>query len=396
MHFNEDEFLILLLRQLENCTNWDEDRYIDYILRRNDVARQLKEDVIETFPKLAERNPNFVRSLGHLLVAEGYGPVSETLAPLPLVSPRKRRMLNIAAAALIAVATTVSLFLVPSGSHHHQSVRDSKGVTLQLAKGERVQLGADVATIPTRYALLSTNADMLQFRANPGSLASKENTIQVPAAHMYSVTLADGTIVHLNAATALRFPFAFGSKRREVYVDGEAYFSVAKDEQRPFIVHTRKGDVRVLGTDFNINTYEENFIVSLISGAVVVDPKKGPSVRLQPCQAMALDPVSLEASLVDFRSEMVVGWLKGQYRFVNKPLVEVCKVAERLYGIKIRFDREYLGKVNFSGVIDKKESVEGFLEKMKENTEVDAWYYDEEGIVHLDWNEGKGGKKEKR
>lgn len=385
MHFNEDEFLILLLRQLDNCTNWDEDRYIDHILRKYEVARQLKQDVRETYPTQAEKHPNFVTVPRALVVVKGLEPVKETLA-LPEKPSRKRLYLNIAAAALVAVATTVSLFLVPSiRPDHKMSVRDSKRVTLQLAKGERVQLGDDVATIPTRYALLSTNAEMLHFRANPGSTPSKENTILVPAGHMYSITLADGTVVHLNATTALRFPFAFDGNSREVFVDGEAYFSVAKDEQRPFIVHTRKGDVNVLGTDFNINTYENNFIVSLVSGAVVVKPRKGNAMVVKPCQAVALDPVSLETSLTEFRSELVMGWLHGQYRFHQQSLADVCKAAERLYGVKISFDRERLGKVKFTGVIDKREPVAVFLERLKDNGKVDVWYYDEKGAVHLDW-----------
>jgi ferric-dicitrate binding protein FerR (iron transport regulator) len=389
MHFNGDEFLILLLRQLENCTNWDEDRYIDHILRKYEVARQLKQDVRETYPKEAEKHPYFVTGIRPLVVVKGLEAVPETLAPMPVRSPRKRMYRNIAAAALIAVAITLSLFLVPSIKSDKLAVRDSKGVTLQLAKGERVPLGDAVATIPTRYALLSTNADMLQFRANPGREGAIEGTIQVPAAHMYSITLADGTIVHLNAATALRFPFRFDGDTREVFVDGEAYFSVAKDAKRPFIVHTKKGDVNVLGTDFNINTYENNFIVSLISGSVVVKPGKGKPVQLKPCEEAALDPLSLETSLATFRSEEVMSWLHGQYRFQLQSLPEVCKVAERLYGVKIRFDRERMGKAKFTGMIDRKEPITAFLEKLKENGKVDTWYYDKAGVLHLDWNEHK-------
>lgn len=383
MNFNKDEFLILLLRQLENCTNWDEDRYIDYILRKYEVARELKQDVSETYPEQAEKHPNFVTGMRPLMVVRGLEPVPETLAPMPVRSRPKRMYVNIAAAALIAAVTTLSLFLVPSIKSSKLAVMDSKGVTLQLAKGERVPLGDAVATIPTRYALLSTNADMLQFRANPGGVGAIESTIRVPAGHMYSVTLADGTIVHLNAATALRFPLRFDGDSREVFLDGEAYFSVAKDAKRPFIVHTKKGDVNVLGTDFNINTYETNFIVSLISGSVVVKLGKGKAIQLQPCEEAALDPFSQETSLAAFRSEEVMSWLHGQYRFQLKSLQEVCKVAERIYGVRIRFDRQQMGKVKFSGVIDRKDPIEAFLGKLKENGKVDTWSFDEEGTVHL-------------
>lgn len=386
MDFNQDEFLILLLRQLENCTNWDEDRYIDHILRKYEVARQLKQDVRETYPMEANKHPFFIRGIGSLVVVKGLEPVEETLAFPPVRSSRKRKHLNIAAATLVAVATTVSLFLVPSTKPGKASLGNTKGVTLQLAKGERIVLGADVANIPTRYALLSTNAAMLQFKPKPGKAGYGENTIRVPAAYMYSITLADGTVVHLNAATELRFPFAFRSNSREVFVDGEAYFSVAKDAKRPFIVHTKKGDVNVLGTDFNINTYENRLIVSLISGSVVVKPGKGAAIPVQPCQAAVLDPVSLETTLTAFRSEEVMSWLHGQYRFQAQSLAAVCKTAERLYGVKLVFDSEQLGKVKYSGMIDKKEPLQRFLEKLKENGKVDEWYYDEKGRIHLDWN----------
>jgi len=384
MDFNQDEFLILLLRQLENCTNWDEDRYIDHILRKYEVARQLKQDVSETYPTEANKHPYFVKGIRPLTIVKGLEPVRETLASLPLPSHRKRISLNIAAAVLVAVATTVSLFLAPSTRPHKASAQSSKGVTLQLAKGERIVLGDAMATIPTRYALLSTNAAMLQFLAKPGKEGTLENSLRVPAAGMYSITLADGSVVHLNAATELRFPFSFKDNSREVFVDGEAYFSVAKDAKRPFVVHTKKGDVNVLGTDFNINTYENKLIVCLISGSVMVKRGKGDGIQLKPCQAVELDPESLESSLVVFSSEEVMSWLHGQFRFRQQPLAAVCKAAERLYGVKIRLDSEALGKVKYNGMIDKKEPLQRFLEKLKENGKVDKWYYDEHGTVHLD------------
>jgi ferric-dicitrate binding protein FerR (iron transport regulator) len=382
MDFNQDEFLILLLRQLENCTNWDEDRYIDRMLRKYEAARQMKQDVRDTFPEQADKHPYFVTCIPPLVVVKGQDNPMEARQSLRKIN-HKRMNLNIAAAAVVAAATSASLFLFSSKQHPQAPTSAAKAVTLQLAKGETVQLGTGMATIPTRYALLNTNAAMLQFTAKPGSYASKENTINVPASQMYSIKLADGTVVHMNAATSLRFPFAFNGRNREVYVDGEAYFSVTADATHPFVVHTKKGDVTVLGTDFNINTYENNFIVSLISGAVVVKPKDGPARQIQPCQAVALDPVSMGTSLGDFKSDQVLGWIHGQYRFLQQPLAEVCKVAERLYGVKFKFDNKQLGKVKYTGIINKKEPVEMFLERLKDNGKVRAWYRDEGEVVHL-------------
>lgn len=389
MEFNRDEFLVLLLRQLENCTTWDEDRYIDRMLHRHEFARQLMEDVRETFPLQANKHPYFVADTSQLVLVKGLDPMRET-APAP-TPQRKRRYLNLAAAALVAGAIIASLFLLPSKERLPVPVTAER-VTLQLAQGEAIQLGDGEATIPTPYALLSTNSAMLQFQAVPGSTGSKEQTIVVPAARMYSIKLADGTVVHLNAATSLRFPFAFNGPKREVYIDGEAFFSVAPDPRRPFIVHTKQGDVNVLGTDFNINTYGSSFIVSLVSGSVVVQPKKGPQKQVKPCEETVLDPVSLELSLKEINNELLLGWMHGQYRFRLQPLEDVCKAAERLYGIKIAFDSDQLAKLKYTGIINGKEPIGTFLEKLRDNGKVDEYYYDEKGIIHLNWKKNKRTK----
>lgn len=380
MELNLDEFLVLLLRQLENCTNWDEDRYIDRMLRKYDSARQLKQDVKETFPQQSDKHPYFVTA-PPMIVVKGLATVRET-PPSP--KPKHKRMYrNIAAAAVIAGATSASLFLFSSKQLPPTPASATRNVILQLAQGETVQLGDGMASIPTRYALLNTNGGMLEFKSNPANGMTKESTIHVPAARLYSLKLADGTVVHMNATTSLRFPFTFNGHTREVYVDGEAHFSVATDARHPFIVHTKKGDVTVLGTEFNINTYDNNFIVSLISGAVIVKPNEKPAVQIKPCQSMELDPVSLEVSLKEFSNERVQDWMRGQYRFLNQPLAEVCKVAERLYGVHIRYGGKELDKVRFSGVINKKEPVALFLERLKDNGKVNTWYQDEEGVIHL-------------
>lgn len=390
MEFDLDEFLILLLRQLENCTTWEEDRYIDRMLHRYEIARQMMEDVRETFPLQANRHPYFVTDPSPLVMVKGLDPMRET-APAP-PPQRKRRYLNLAAAALVAVAIIASLFLLPSREQLSVPASAGKGVILQLARGETIHLGDGEATIPTPDALLSTNSAMLQFQAVPGSTGLKEQTIVVPAARMYSIKLADGTVVHMNAATSLRFPFAFNGNKREVYIDGEAYFSVAPDPRRPFIVHTKQGDVNILGTDFNINTYGSNFIVSLVSGSVIVQPKKGAKKQIKPCEETVLDPVSLELSLQEINSELLLGWMHGEYRFRLQPLADVCKTAERLYGIKIAFDNQQLATLKYSGTIDAKEPIGTFLEKLRYNGKVDEYYYDDKGVIHLNWDKNKRTK----
>lgn len=390
MDFNQDIFLILLLRQIDNCTTWDEDRYIDRMLQKYPKARQLKQDVRETYPEQAARHPYFVTDPFPLRVVGSYEAMLEEQSVA--TSKRKRRYFNFAAGLLVAIATCATLLKIYNKPEPLLSTTGANGVVLQVAKGETIPLGTHTDTIPTRYALLSTNSGMLRFKAGPGSNGLQQNTIVVPATHIYSITLADGTIVHMNAATSLRFPFTFDGHNREVYVEGEAYFSVAADAKHPFIVHTGKGDVTVLGTAFNVNTYGNNFRVSLLSGSVIVKDKKGNKTLLAPCEEAAIDPVSRELFEEEFESDDVLGWMHGFYRFQDQPLAEVCQVAERLYGVRVQFDSERLARLKYSGVINKYNPLTTFLGKLKDNGGIGSYYYDGEGVIHLSWNKNKVDK----
>jgi ferric-dicitrate binding protein FerR (iron transport regulator) len=381
MEFNRDEFLILLLKQLDNCTTWNEDRLIDRVLTKHDWARELKEAVRETYPEETGKHPYYYITKQHTPE-----PVEEIIIPQrnkPVIKRFNRRMaLNLAAATLIAAVVIATLLRSPEKPAPVAQTAPP-GVTLQMAKGEAVRLDYDTATIATKYALLNTNSAMLQFKVKPGSNGLQDNTIIVPDGHMYSITLSDGTVVHMNSATSLRFPFAFNGSNREVHIEGEAYFSVAHNAKQPFIVHSKGGDVTVLGTGFNINTYDNRFMVSLVSGKVSVKHKNGAKVALKPRQAAVLDTVKGKLLLKEFKSEEVLSWMQGQYHFVGQPLHEICKAAGRLYGVKVHFDSKKLAQLKYSCMISKKDSIGTFLQQLKDNGKVDDYYYDEDGVVHL-------------
>jgi ferric-dicitrate binding protein FerR (iron transport regulator) len=288
------------------------------------------------------------------------------------------------------MATSAIALYFPFYEKHASTATYIKGVTLALASGGALELGAVNDTIVANAATLHTNASMLYFTAKAGnSNAGRDNTLTVPAGNMYSLTLSDGSVVHLNAATILRFPFAFTGSRREVFVDGEAFFNVAPNANQPFIVHSPKKDVQVLGTAFNISTYNDQFMLSLISGKVAVtDVKEQPmvvpgSVQLAPCQRAVLNPRTnrIEIEAVDGSGEL--SWLQGIYRFQQEPLAEVCKVAERLYGVKFKLENEALGKITYTGILHRGEPVDVFLKNLKINGKVSGYEQDWDGGVVL-------------
>ena len=108
------------------------------------------------------------------------------------------------------------------------------------------------------------------------------NTITVPAGQRANLTLADGTNVWLNARSEMRYPAVFTGNKREITLDGEAYFEVTHNEDKPFVVQTNKCNVEVLGTKFNVEAYSdsEDFCTSLMEGSVRVSDKRNPSETL--------------------------------------------------------------------------------------------------------------------
>lgn len=154
------------------------------------------------------------------------------------------------------------------------------------------------------------------------------------------LTLDDGTVVHLNYNTRLIYPEKFGRGDRNVILDGEAYFMVAKDKSRPFIVHTMQGDVRVYGTEFYVNTRAKNnaMEVALVKGSVGVRPVSGRELQLIPGeQAIVAGPL-LSVKKTDV--EQFIAWNEGKFAFQEWKLERVMEVLSRWYGYKVEYQSE--------------------------------------------------------
>ncbi len=158
-----------------------------------------------------------------------------------------------------------------------------------------------------------------------------------------TITLQDGTKIHLNAASQLSFPEYFRDSLREVSLKGEAYFEVASDEQKPFIVKTGDLYTQVLGTSFNINAYPETkgVKVVLVEGKVqVVQRDTKESLILQPSE-MALfhkDNLRLEKAVVNTREFTV--WREGIILFERASFEEIQQVLERWYDVQFEYQQK--------------------------------------------------------
>ncbi|MDR3251182.1 MAG: FecR domain-containing protein, partial [Tannerella sp.] len=185
-------------------------------------------------------------------------------------------------------------------------------------------------------------------------------TITVPPGQRVNLTLPDGTDVWLNARTSISYPVVFGRKERMMKLDGEAYFEVAKDKDKPFTVRTRDGEIEVTGTDFNVQAYssENIFETTLMEGSVRVRLNDGAAseVRLSPGQKASLEAGKLRIENVEDFSHY--RWREGLICFSNNTFVEIMHDFERYYGVKINvlnqkvLKRRYTGKFRYTDGID--------------------------------------------
>ncbi|WP_299535514.1 FecR domain-containing protein [Ulvibacterium sp.] len=177
------------------------------------------------------------------------------------------------------------------------------------------------------------------------------NEIMVPYGKKFQLELSDGTVVHLNSGTSLRFPEQFieGSER-EVFLDGEAYFEVTKRKHQPFFVHADDMKVAVLGTRFVANSYEgnKNYTV-LMEGSVSISDKTTrtkPQLMIPGQKAVFLEN---EIGISEVNANDYIRWLQGELSFNNQPFPEIIQKIERKYNVTIKNEYERLNDLKFRG-----------------------------------------------
>jgi ferric-dicitrate binding protein FerR (iron transport regulator) len=181
------------------------------------------------------------------------------------------------------------------------------------------------------------------------------NTLTVPYGKRFDLVLSDGTQVVLNAGTSLKYPVQFISGRnRDVFLKGEAFFDVAKDAEHPFVVDAGKLTVQVLGTRFNMTTYEEDTHteVVLVEGSVSLNPDKNPdskdNVVLKPGSKGFYNKSQGTISITKVNTSIYTAWVNGDVVFRNAPFENIAKRLERLYNVTIINNNQRLANEVFN------------------------------------------------
>lgn len=164
------------------------------------------------------------------------------------------------------------------------------------------------------------------------------NTLTTPRGKYYKIVLPDGTRVSLNAASSLRYPTSFSDDQRKVELTGEAYFDVATDAGRPFVVVTGKQTISVLGTAFNVKAYtdEPYTKTTLVEGRIKVDPRNGIAAKvLSPGEQATLENNQLKVSKTDTRED--ISWMSDMFYFSDTDLHAVAHQLQRWYDIEVDY-----------------------------------------------------------
>ena len=263
----------------------------------------------------------------------------------------------------------------------------SRNAVLVMNNGKCIELSNDsVKNLVENDGTVIQNKDEELSYSNSNSIDPNSkllNTLIVPKGGEYSLVLSDGTKLFVNSMSKLVFPVRFSGNKREItLVEGEAYFEVAKDKSKPFIVTVKGVQVEVLGTSFNIKAYPDDSYsyTTLVEGKVKLNPFNQPtSVNfLEPDQQAVFNLASTEIVIQNVDAKQVVQWTTGKYFFTNQTLDEIMKTLSRWYDFKYTFEDESLKTIRFEGGLNKYESIEPIIDIISRTGKVKVQVRDKE------------------
>lgn len=239
----------------------------------------------------------------------------------------------------------------------HDADPGKNEAVLTLDNGEKVVLdSARIGTLAKKgnVSVKKTKDGQLVYQVEEGKASATNgpvayNTISTPRGGQYQVILPDGSKIWLNAASSLKFPTAFTGSQRDVELTGEAYFEVAKNPSKPFMVNVNALKVKVLGTHFNINAYadEDDIKTTLLEGLVQLTSGNNHNL-LKPDEQGIVKGDNIQVVEVD--AQRAVAWKNGFFDFNRASIRDIMKQLSRWYNIEVVYngkvsDDEFMGRI---------------------------------------------------
>ena len=243
---------------------------------------------------------------------------------------------------------------------------------LVLGDGREIELSnQNVNKVLEESGIVIVNdSSRIEYRRNTGG-GDKEvmNKIIVPTGGEYNLILSDGTWVYLNAESVITYPQKFVGEKREVTLEGEAYFQVTASKERPFVVKTKDMDVLVTGTEFNVKAYpdESNVQTTLLRGKVAVfagiDKKE--KIEIKPNQQAEWSRENVKLQVREVDPDLFVAWKNGHFIFRQDRLENIMKTLARWYDMEVVYLDESIKNMAFAGKLDRSEDITPILNVLR-------------------------------
>ncbi|MGI6571990.1 MAG: FecR family protein [Fermentimonas sp.] len=257
-------------------------------------------------------------------------------------SRRHRRQISWSAiAAILVIAVLSTLFVRLHKENIPVLPAENSAIVGQALPGEDIYLlsGSEKINIANQSDIqLQKDAKVLITSNNETGKelalnSAKMNSLVVPFGKQSTLMLVDGTKIYLNSGTRVDFPSEFNGKTREIHVDGEIFIEVTEDAKKPFIVHTDRMDIQVLGTSFNVSAYcgDEEETVVLVEGRVSIKTAQHVTEML-PNEKVELAKDQVSKETVDVSE--YISWTKGILEFDETSISDILKKVGRYYNVQ--------------------------------------------------------------
>ena len=273
--------------------------------------------------------------------------------------------LSIAVAASATLLTLGILFFLNLHQNNSPSISESViqpgkskatlildgGQSYDLSQNKNLNLFSGVTQISNKGFKISYSNDKTNNKAS----FSDEiyHTLEIPRGGEYFVELSDGTKIWINSDSKLKYPVDFMGQIRNIELIGEAYFEVTHNSEKPFIVTSGSQRVEVLGTSFNISSYERDscIMTTLVEGRVKVEnsSQEHQNTHLRPNQQSILDKKTGSIKSQNVKVDEYVAWQSGWFRFNDKPISQIMVILARWYDLEVQFESENISNKHFSG-----------------------------------------------
>ncbi|QEM04223.1 DUF4974 domain-containing protein [Mucilaginibacter rubeus] len=255
--------------------------------------------------------------------------------------------------------------ILPGSNKAYLTLANGNKIVLDDAKNGQLAAGTGVKVSKAANGLVVYKFDRKPNEQGQAGIP-QINTITTPRGGQYQVVLEDGTKVQLNAASSIKFPEYFTGANREIELNGEAYFEVARDKAHPFIVKANGTQVQVFGTHFNINAYSDNqdITTTLLEGSVKMS-KGSAAVMLLPGQQGTVNQSGSSIKVQKADVEANMAWINGFFIFHDQSIVNIMKQVSRWYDVDIEYQDAQVQENEFGGTISKYKDIKELLDNIK-------------------------------